>query len=716
MQALRNDLLIKVGGKSKAMAGKYGQGYKPTLANVIATWAPPTENDTAGYIDHVAKAAGLTGDSVLTPADIERILPAMVQMEGGKQAATHFGAGKQYADAGNAMTDAQVDAPSGLEGLSDEELDKMLGSQVTDIPVVEQKMVKPPEKKGFIDSVGSGVHSALTKRGLGIIQTLDSAARELPAPYNDKLSLSSEVRAAIPAALEKANAEEAGTGVTGLVSGIAADPVNWMAAGRGVVSGGALTGGIGSFSQASDDPSKSLMDRNEDMATGAGIGAAAGKALQLAGGKTRDLAVGISDRVMTALGNTKASDRVIYRKFAEAHLDDGMAPDEVVKMIMKAEASKLRPTLGEATGSRGVLQYEKKIAQGAGAGATRFNKEFAKRGSEDIPGRLESMAADLKGPPGAVDDAYAAAQREGNDTIQASIMPEGAPIAVAPPGGSAANPELLKRLSETLANMQSGIDTRLAELGGVNNIEAKALQQAKAIMDNAKRRGGSFESILDAKKQLDDLFIESADVTSQKKANRYIVGHVKDLDAVLSQLAPANYPAAKVAARSRMAGRDIESSLSDARSGNVSQVVSDLWGSPGAREDLLSKIPSGASRQEVTDVFDILNNISMGFGGRPRPVAVEGVLPREFRGIASTSTSPIGLTPAITTAVGETFVPKLYESAAKISFAPDANRLAQEMTKQLEGSPIGRMVAGILGGQVGMRADQAPTKRTTNKE
>ncbi len=701
MQALRNDLTIKVGGKSKAMAGKYGQGYKPTLANVISTWAPPVENDTAGYIDFVAKQSGLLPDSLLTPADIEKILPAMVQMEGGKKAATHFGAGKQYADAGNMMTDAQVDAPRSIEDLSDEELDRLAGPEQIDLPVVEQKMVEPPAKKGFIDSVGSGVHSSLTKRGLGLIQTADDITG----------MLSPEVRAAIPKALEAANKEEEGTGLTGLITGIMADPVNWMAAGRGVASGGALAGGVGSFTQAQEEP-QTLLDRGKSGAVGAGVGAVAGKAIEVGAGKARDLAVGISDRVMTALGNTKAADRIVYRKYAEALIDDGYAPEQVEQMLVAAKKTGFSPTLSETTGSRSVAQYEKKISQGAGAGATQFNKNLAERGTKTIPGRLEAMAADLKGPPGAVDEAYAAARGEGNDMINASVMPEGAPPSIAPPGGTSANPELLNKLSSTLEGVQSSIDARLAELGGVNNIEAKALSQAKAIMDNAKRRGGSFEAILDAKKQLDDLFIESADATSQKKANSYIVKHVKDLDNVLAELAPVNYPAAKMSAKSRMAGRDIEASLNDARSGNISQVVSDLWGSPGAQQEFLSKLPTDSARQVYAQAFEALNSISMGFGGRPRPVATEGVLPKEFRGIASQSTSPLGWFPALTTWAGETFVPKLYEAAAKTSWEPDAGRLANTMASQLEGSPLGRLMAGAVGGQVGVQSHQKPKKRS----
>lgn len=91
MQAMRSDLMAKVSGNSKAMAGKFGKDYKPTLRNVISTWAPPSENDTEGYVKFVADKAGLDPDAVLTAGDVDKIIPAMTQMEGGPQAAEYFG-------------------------------------------------------------------------------------------------------------------------------------------------------------------------------------------------------------------------------------------------------------------------------------------------------------------------------------------------------------------------------------------------------------------------------------------------------------------------------------------------------------------------------------------------------------------------------------------------------------------------------------------------
>lgn len=133
LDAMHRDLMLKISGSSPVMKAHYGQGYKPTLRNVISTWAPPTENNTNGYIDFVAQHAGLDPDQPLSIEDVSKIMLPMVHMEGGQKASQYFGKlmgnlpiGKQYADSGEIKTDAQVDAGS-LSDMSDEELMKIAG-------------------------------------------------------------------------------------------------------------------------------------------------------------------------------------------------------------------------------------------------------------------------------------------------------------------------------------------------------------------------------------------------------------------------------------------------------------------------------------------------------------------------------------------------------------------------------------------------------------
>lgn len=91
LAAMERDLSAKIGGRSGAMAARFGEGYAPTLENVLATWAPPEENDTARYINFVSGRTGIQPGQVLSPGDIQAIVPAMVEMEGGRSALAHFG-------------------------------------------------------------------------------------------------------------------------------------------------------------------------------------------------------------------------------------------------------------------------------------------------------------------------------------------------------------------------------------------------------------------------------------------------------------------------------------------------------------------------------------------------------------------------------------------------------------------------------------------------
>lgn len=134
LDAMHRDLSLKVAGNSPVMKSKFGDNYQPTLRNVISTWAPDSENDTAHYLDFVAKHAGIDPDSPISETDIPKIMQPMVQMEGGQKASQYFGklmqdAPKQMADSGEIKTDAQVDGP---QEVTDPELLKQLNAKAPD--------------------------------------------------------------------------------------------------------------------------------------------------------------------------------------------------------------------------------------------------------------------------------------------------------------------------------------------------------------------------------------------------------------------------------------------------------------------------------------------------------------------------------------------------------------------------------------------------------
>ena len=89
--AMRKDLEVKIGGKSAAMERNFGKGYTPTIQNLIATYAPATENDVDAYVKTVSTESGIAPDAPLTPADVDKIMPAMIKVEGGSKSANYFG-------------------------------------------------------------------------------------------------------------------------------------------------------------------------------------------------------------------------------------------------------------------------------------------------------------------------------------------------------------------------------------------------------------------------------------------------------------------------------------------------------------------------------------------------------------------------------------------------------------------------------------------------
>lgn len=68
---------------------RYKNSYSlNTLAQMIARWAPPTENHTDAYIDFVAKRSGIGRDQIVDVSNMTvmcRIVEAMTVMENGNK-------------------------------------------------------------------------------------------------------------------------------------------------------------------------------------------------------------------------------------------------------------------------------------------------------------------------------------------------------------------------------------------------------------------------------------------------------------------------------------------------------------------------------------------------------------------------------------------------------------------------------------------------------
>lgn len=61
-----------------------GRGQN-TIAKIISTWAPPSENNTTAYIEAVSKEVGLPANALVTDAYIPAIIAAIIRHENGQQ-------------------------------------------------------------------------------------------------------------------------------------------------------------------------------------------------------------------------------------------------------------------------------------------------------------------------------------------------------------------------------------------------------------------------------------------------------------------------------------------------------------------------------------------------------------------------------------------------------------------------------------------------------
>ncbi len=69
----------------RLLNGYIGKGFN-TLTKIINRYAPAADSNKPDiYISFVSKKTGINPEQKLTPADLEKIIPAMVQMETGKK-------------------------------------------------------------------------------------------------------------------------------------------------------------------------------------------------------------------------------------------------------------------------------------------------------------------------------------------------------------------------------------------------------------------------------------------------------------------------------------------------------------------------------------------------------------------------------------------------------------------------------------------------------
>jgi hypothetical protein len=54
-----------------------------TISAIITRYAPPSENNTTGYINFLSKFSGLPANQILTETDLIKLIPGIIKMESG---------------------------------------------------------------------------------------------------------------------------------------------------------------------------------------------------------------------------------------------------------------------------------------------------------------------------------------------------------------------------------------------------------------------------------------------------------------------------------------------------------------------------------------------------------------------------------------------------------------------------------------------------------
>lgn len=69
---------------ARVLRSYQGRGLR-TIQQIISTWAPPTENDTAAYVAQVSRATGYAANLPITDAQLPGIIEAIIRHENGQQ-------------------------------------------------------------------------------------------------------------------------------------------------------------------------------------------------------------------------------------------------------------------------------------------------------------------------------------------------------------------------------------------------------------------------------------------------------------------------------------------------------------------------------------------------------------------------------------------------------------------------------------------------------
>lgn len=545
------------------------------------------------------------------------------------------------------------------------------------------------------------------KRVLGVAEFELNTAKKFAEILGSDTKKIDELKKLVAMGQKEADRESEGRGWGGFAGEVAGDPLTYVGGGLGkealskagrlakalnLMGAGAQTGLTAGLTQGTSDEKSSIGSNVATGVTGAGIGALFGLGTPAAAGAVKtgyNTVKGIGLRIAAAAGSKQAGDIVGSDIIAKQLIKDGYAPEEILVLIQKS--NELGQTLGELTQSPGVLQLEKQIIRGTGKGSRTMRDTLDNRAKSVIPAAIQKRVDTLSKAGEEADPLYKAAADE-SDALQANLPKIEKTQQVKSPivdefGNEILSNKVVSSRNESLADnsvssIKKTIDSRLKQLGEAPTLERTVLLKAQKILENAEKQGATFDSILDAKKQLGEIFIENADHGVQTKANSYTVPFAKQLDQKLLEMAPENYQKGKTAAMQTMAARDLSGALDESRVGGIRQLYNKLWATPELREDFLRKVPQ-ENHADFKNLFQELDNVSRGFGGSdtafniPAGQKLEG----DVIGFNPDISNPLNTIPSMARNLGDFFYPEVSEGIVRSSMTP-SDRIPSSMIRR----------------------------------
>jgi hypothetical protein len=500
LEAMKADLRVKVTGRSPAMKAKFGDGYQPTLRNLISVYAPSEENDTDGYVSFVSSKSGINPDQPLSEADIDKFVPAMVEQEGGKEAVDHFFGGQQAQPAKiSGIADIRKQYPQ-YDDMSDTALADALHKKYysdLDPKAVYEKLGVTPEvaDKGYIpenptakDFARTAFDQSMQGATFGFADEVTDrigagiAALATGEKYGDVLK---EARSTTSARLAEQQEEMPGTTIASNIAGGLATGV----AGATTKTGGA----VGRVLRSGNLPAR--------VVKGAAAGAASGAAYGAGTAEDGERAKGARDGGIVGLGVGAAAPAVVAGAGAVKNAVIPKIDDALKPLAQRARDLGIPLRLDQVSPTRARQTVQKITQEVPFSGVDNFEEAQRKAFTQAVAKTIGQDAEDL-GPETvkkfreSADEKFSSVLKGETITFDRNDLKALDDIAIN--ADETIDPGLAAVVRKNVAKIEASLSTGEIDGQKLNSIRSEMLKKA------TRAQGGSKEYLGDIVEFIDD--------------------------------------------------------------------------------------------------------------------------------------------------------------------------------------------------------------------